>query len=320
MSDYYYTTATRSDLQYLAFLNDPTFTTPGPVPDNLLLNGTNMNAAGTSGKYLKVTLQKGKRHLLRLINASVDQAMVVSLDGHQMTIITADFVPVQPLTVDILMINIGQRYEVVVNADAAPGNYWFRSQCSRACVHDNKNPNGGLAIFSYSGIKVATPTTTSNATDPGCNEPAPLTPWVPNTVGSSSDFIQQAKELDVAFPALGVTSNGQNILQWGISASALDVQWEKPIMSYLLENNRTWPSTENLIEIPNEGVWTFWVLQEQGFASLPHVRFLPSPLLRLLCTALTQSLANSLTRPRLLHSWTRRGYFRLPERSQHASV
>lgn len=110
-----------------------------------------------------------------------------------------------------------------------------------------------MAIFTYSGIKVATPTTTSNATDPGCNEPSPLTPWVSNTVGSSQDFIAQAKALDVAFPATGVSSNGQNILQWGINMSALDISWDKPTMSYVIEGNNTFPVTENLIEIPNEG-------------------------------------------------------------------
>jgi FtsP/CotA-like multicopper oxidase with cupredoxin domain len=270
MNDYYYQTATNGDLEYFRFISDPTFSSPNPTPDNILLNGTNMNAAGTAGKYLKVQLTKGKRHLLRLINASVDSALTVSLDGHNLTIVTSDFVPVQPLTVSSLMINIGQRYEVIIEANQTPGNYWFRAQTQTACASVNNNPNGGLGIFSYAGVKVANPTTTSSITDPGCNEPSPLVPYVVNTVGSSSDFIAQSKELDIDFPVEGVSSNGQNILQWGVNMSALDVSWDKPTMSYLIEGNNSFPITENLIEIANEGIWTFWVVQEVGFAATPH--------------------------------------------------
>lgn len=86
------------------------------------------------------------------------------------------------------MINIGQGYEVVINANQAPGNYWFRAQVETDCTNDDLNSNGGLAIFTYSGVKVATPTTIGYS-DGACVEPSPLTPWVPNTVGSSAVFI-----------------------------------------------------------------------------------------------------------------------------------
>lgn len=270
LSDYYYDTATRGDLEYFTFINDPTFQSPNPTPSNILINGTAMNAAQTTGKYLKVALTKGKRHLLRLINTSVDSALTVSLDGHQLQIITSDFVPIQPITVPVVMINIGQRYEVIIEANQTPGNYWFRAQTNTGCASANTNPNGGLAIFTYSGIKVATPPTTATYTDPGCVEPSPLTPYVSNTVGSSADFMAQAQELELESTIVaGITTNGQNILQWGINMSALDVSWDKPTMSYVIEGNNTFPRTENLIAVPNEGVWTYWVIQEVGFGA-PH--------------------------------------------------
>lgn len=61
----YYQTAWRGDLEYFRFINDPTFQSPSPTPDNVLLNGTNPNAAGTAGKNLKVTLTKGGQVLGR---------------------------------------------------------------------------------------------------------------------------------------------------------------------------------------------------------------------------------------------------------------
>jgi len=261
LSDWYYTyTSTQLDIQDFDGANY-FGGQPPPNPTNILINGTNMNAAQTTGKYLRAPLTKGKKHLLRLINSSVYSAMTVSLDGHQMQILTADFVPVQPIMVNTLMINIGQRYEVVINANQAPGNYWFRAQVETGCTNDDLNSNGGLAIFTYTGVKVATPTTTGYS-DGGCVEPSPLTPWVPNTVGSSAAFIAQSKALDVQILIPGVTTNNQNIITWGVNTSALHVMWNKPIMSYVMEGNNSWPSTENLIELVNEGVWTFWIIQE----------------------------------------------------------
>jgi len=99
LSDWYYNyTSTQLDIQDFDGVNYFGAQAP-PNPTNILINGTNMNSAQTTGKYMRASLKKGKKHLLRLINSSVFSAMTVSLDGHQMQILTADFVPVQPIMV-----------------------------------------------------------------------------------------------------------------------------------------------------------------------------------------------------------------------------
>lgn len=40
-------------------------------PDNVLFNGTNVNFDG-GGENFQVNVQRGKRHLLRLVNSGVD--------------------------------------------------------------------------------------------------------------------------------------------------------------------------------------------------------------------------------------------------------
>lgn len=67
--------------------------------DNGLINGTMVNSNG-GGAYAKTSLQKGKTYRLRLINTSVDNHFRVHLDGHNMTIIQADFVAIEPQEVD----------------------------------------------------------------------------------------------------------------------------------------------------------------------------------------------------------------------------
>ena len=79
---------------------------PPPPADNILINGTNKNAAG-GGTYAKTTLQKGKKYLLRLVNPSVDNYIRVSLDQHPFTVVTSDLVPIHPYTTDWLLIGIG---------------------------------------------------------------------------------------------------------------------------------------------------------------------------------------------------------------------
>jgi FtsP/CotA-like multicopper oxidase with cupredoxin domain len=49
-----------------------------PVPDNILVNGTMKNANG-GGNYFNMTVTKGKKYRIRLINTSVDSFFHVSM-------------------------------------------------------------------------------------------------------------------------------------------------------------------------------------------------------------------------------------------------
>jgi FtsP/CotA-like multicopper oxidase with cupredoxin domain len=239
-----------------------------PTPDNILLNGTNKNAAG-AGSYGKVTLTKGKKYRLRLINTSVDNAIRVSLDNHPFTVISADFVPIHAYTTNWILINIGQRYDVIITANQTASNYWFRAVAAADCY--NSNGNVGLSIFNYAGVAVSNPTTTAAAAPSVCQDEQGLVPYVQNTVPRDL-FAAQVGDLEVDVGIAQVTTNGQNIVFWGINMSAMDVSWDKPTLQYVLDHNTSYPSVENLIEIPNQGTWSFWIIQETHgtLAPFPH--------------------------------------------------
>lgn len=97
-----------------------------PTAANYLINGQNVKPDGSAGTRTKFSFTPGKKHLLRLINTSVDNHFKFTLDGHTMTVISTDFVPINPYTTSILNINIGQRYEVVIEANQPTANYWAR--------------------------------------------------------------------------------------------------------------------------------------------------------------------------------------------------
>lgn len=82
---------------------------PPPTGDNILINGTNRNAAG-GGNYNRVSITRGKKYRLRIINTAIDAGFVVSLDGHPFQVISHDFVPVVPYTTNYLKVAIGKPF------------------------------------------------------------------------------------------------------------------------------------------------------------------------------------------------------------------
>ncbi|KAK3680779.1 multicopper oxidase-domain-containing protein [Podospora appendiculata] len=116
----------------------------GAIADNILLNGkgriSSVNTASTTARdirtYSVTRFAPGKRHRLRVINGAAGTAFVFSIDGHKLTVIANDFVAVEPYVTDSLIVNIGQRYDIIVQGLDNPivsGNYWIRTQPADGC-------------------------------------------------------------------------------------------------------------------------------------------------------------------------------------------
>ena len=103
-----------------------------PEADNGLINGSMTSYSG--GSYSLTTLTPGSRHRVRLINTSVDNHFMVSLDNHQFEVISADFVPIVPYNASWIFIGIGQRYDVIVTANQAPGRSVFQSRVLQIAI------------------------------------------------------------------------------------------------------------------------------------------------------------------------------------------
>jgi FtsP/CotA-like multicopper oxidase with cupredoxin domain len=61
----------------------------------------------------------GDRLRLRIINAAADTPFRVAVGGHRMTVTHSDGFPVEPVTVDALMIGMAERYDVLVTVPEA---------------------------------------------------------------------------------------------------------------------------------------------------------------------------------------------------------
>jgi FtsP/CotA-like multicopper oxidase with cupredoxin domain len=84
--------------------------------DAFLLNGRG------PGDPWTFAVQKGERVRLRLINGGASTYFRVRLDGHPLQITHADGLAVEPVTVDHLLIGMGETYDALVTI-AAPGSY-----------------------------------------------------------------------------------------------------------------------------------------------------------------------------------------------------
>lgn len=110
-----------------------------PAPDSTIINGkgkyncsTNDTlCTGTGGEYFETLFDEGKTYRFTIANTATVFSYNFWIDGHNLTVISTDFVPIEPVTTDILTVEVGQRYEVVIHANASlenGTNFWIHAQ------------------------------------------------------------------------------------------------------------------------------------------------------------------------------------------------
>ncbi|KAF1831516.1 hypothetical protein BDW02DRAFT_505119 [Decorospora gaudefroyi] len=265
ITDWYYTPAFTVNEQAQHSLRGP------PPPDNILVNGTHINAANDNGEYARMNVVKGKKYRIRLVNTAVDTTFSVSLDGHPFTVITSDFVPIKPYTTDQLTIQIGQRYDVVIKASETIDNYWFRVAIGTDCGRNNIVGSGKQlgAILHYEGASTSSnPTSTTTVTmRTSCDDEqsSNLIPFVPNTVPTSV-VNNNNQPIDVNSFS---NSSQNNLFRWLIDGTPFIIDWNNPSLETVLNGAQTFSPTENVYTIPNPGWNLFWI-QSTSAVPLPH--------------------------------------------------
>ncbi|KAJ9667384.1 hypothetical protein H2201_002585 [Coniosporium apollinis] len=235
------------------------------VLENGLINGMNTwgpdGSANQTGTRYEMTFTKGKRYLLRILNASIQSTFKFYIDSHTMTVISADFTAIKPYQTKILNINIGQRYNVIVEADQDVGDYWMRS--------DNQNSCAGLkqaldikAIIRYTGSLGGTPTSKAyNYTTQCTDEPAASLIPVYAMDAGTADITHNGQ--------ITVAANSANLFKWYLSGTTFMSQWGDPTLLGVYQNGSAPTYSGNLlIEVPNEKEWVYIIIQST--IPLPH--------------------------------------------------
>jgi hypothetical protein len=135
----------------------PNLTDGGVWSQNNLINGrmhfdcANMTAGDDSTCHSDAPMsqfrfEKGKKHLLRLINSGGEALQRFSIDEHSMTIVANDFVPVEPYEAKVVFLSPGQRTDVIVEAAGDKSAYWMRSNITVGCS-GSLQPNALAGVY-----------------------------------------------------------------------------------------------------------------------------------------------------------------------------
>ncbi|KAK0630942.1 multicopper oxidase-domain-containing protein [Bombardia bombarda] len=170
-----------------------------PKSDGIVVNGVGPFKQGNGQftvNYFNATFKPGKKHLLRLINGSAASSYVFSIDNHTMTVVAADFVAIKPYKTDSLLLGIGQRYTIIVEANQQKSTYWMRTTpAAGGCSSFRTDANGNflqvketMAMVIYEGAphvqipgpdSVKQPNITSACVDQTVDQDrlVPIVPW-----------------------------------------------------------------------------------------------------------------------------------------------
>lgn len=291
---------------------------PPPNSNNVLFNGTNIHPDDdpfnpTRGEYATVKLQRGKRHRLRLLNPSAENNFQVSLRDHSMTVIATDLVPVNSFTTDHLFIGVGQRYDVLIDASqrGGNGNFWFNVTFSKTDGCGNvARPDKVAAIFRYDDAVGTLPPPSDPRTQPAdvdlhCQDSHDFRPVLQRLPNETAFGQADGRQMDVNL----------NSVWWTVNDVNTTVDWDRPVLDYVLEGNTSYPTRENLQFIERRGEWTFWIIQNRLAGAVPHPMHLHGHDFLVLGSQRNATFEYARDMPGLFNrdkAWTRRDVTMLP--------
>jgi FtsP/CotA-like multicopper oxidase with cupredoxin domain len=212
----------------------PSFGPPfRPISDSNLVAGKgayacvnstqpNSSTCAPPSSFAAWEFEAGKTYRMRFVNTGSSAFEQISLDGHTFTVIANDFVPVQPYETDFVTIGVGQRTDVLVTANATPGqSYWLRA-FNNPCG-DTDGPYG-YGIINYSGANCSiAPTSQGKPPPPNSRcQNDPLSKTVPQ-------YAIPAKEPDTTITLfMDGKSDDQGYFHWTFNGNSYTGDLSQP--------------------------------------------------------------------------------------------
>jgi FtsP/CotA-like multicopper oxidase with cupredoxin domain len=186
----------------------------------------------------------GKKHLLRLVNTGAELFTLFSIDNHTLTVIANDFTPIEPYTTDFVTLSVGQRTDVIVEANGDPSEaYWMRSTANQICS-DSNNPDGRAIIYYEKADTWALPWTTGY----------PL-PQSPDSNGCTNDDLtltvpscaMAVEDPGTTFTlSLNIGRNASGVTQWLMNGVAFQGDYSDATLLRVAQGNDSFESAWNV--------------------------------------------------------------------------
>ncbi|KIX04178.1 uncharacterized protein Z518_07732 [Rhinocladiella mackenziei CBS 650.93] len=215
-----------------------------PSSDNNLINGKGvydcdvLPANVTCTPYAglsKFQFTSGQSYRLRLINAGAESLQRFSIDNHVLTVIAYDFVPITPYITDVVTLGVGQRADVVVQANGSTTDVvWMRSTISTTCSLPTQ-PDGLAIIYYQNANTTAVPTSTAWPIDDTSCGNDPLSGTVPY------DAITPPSANTTIDIALNFEINQTGHFLWTMDGSSFRTDYNDPILMLADAGNVSYP-------------------------------------------------------------------------------
>ncbi|KAK9582388.1 hypothetical protein V6Z96_009739 [Aspergillus fumigatus] len=249
----------------------------GAIPESTILNGkgkfdcnhhNDTRCTGTGGEYFEVNFRKGVRYKLTIANTGTLLEYMFWIDGHNLTVIAADFVPIEPYVTDVVNVAMGQRYEIIVeaNADFTHGsNFWIYAQY---CDEVDLLPHKAVGIVRYDEQDRQDPRTPplgDQHRDFGCEDPDldNLVPVVQQSVGRRVNRMEMKDYLRMGQEGYPDPMNFDGDLhKWVLGDVPMFVDWKNPSLKKLAvdEHPDFPPETVPILLDFDTGDWVHFVI------------------------------------------------------------
>ncbi|KAH8432817.1 uncharacterized protein LDX57_010446 [Aspergillus melleus] len=238
-----------------------------PTLDTALINGTNVfgydGNVNQTGYRFNTSVTEGTSYRLRLINAAMDTHFKFMIDNHTLTVISNDLVPIEPYNTTVLNIAMGQRYDVVVQADKSSiaKNFWMRAIPQEACS-ENENPKNIKGIVYY-GDSPSTPTTSAYSYSDSCDDEdmSSLVPLVnPYTIDTAPLYNKSEP--------VSLGKNSQSLYRWKLNSTSMHVDWADPTLLEIYRGHHTFANSSGVVQLPRKDEWVYVVIETT--LSVPH--------------------------------------------------
>ncbi|RYP66905.1 hypothetical protein DL771_007562 [Monosporascus sp. 5C6A] len=130
-----------------------------PATSNNLINGkmnfdcttvTDGTPCVSNAGISKFVFHENSTHLLRIINGGSSGTEYFSVDEHIMTVVSMDFIPIEPYETNVIALGVGQRTEVIVRGKSgadAERAYFLRANLLLNCTVSETAPMALAAIY-----------------------------------------------------------------------------------------------------------------------------------------------------------------------------
>jgi FtsP/CotA-like multicopper oxidase with cupredoxin domain len=220
----------------------------------------------TVGRRFETLLKPGKKYRIRLINTAMHTHFKFSVDGHDLTVIANDFVPLVPFTTPVVPIGMGQRYDVILTADQPRDNYWMRAVPQIFCSN-NTNGDNIKGIVRYAGAPLTDPVSSKwdYGDDVQCEDfvMSKLVPHLP----LDADLNKNSKLVNS--PAAVDAVGDPSLYLWTLGGSAFNVSWQDPTLRQTAKPGKVnWAARQGVVEVDKPYELVVFIIQT--YIQAPH--------------------------------------------------